>query len=55
MKYILLIAWAANGTGFTAQEFDTLFACEQGAKWVQENNYRGGSIRTTCIRKAQEK
>jgi hypothetical protein len=52
MKWILMIAWAANGTAYTTQEFDTRDACVKAAEWVQANNYRGGRVATVCINTA---
>jgi hypothetical protein len=51
MMWVLLIAWPANGTGYTAQEFETRAACLKAAEWVQANNRRGGHVATVCLNK----
>lgn len=48
MKWILIIAWASNGTGFTMQEFESQVACQKAAIWSKENSWRGAA-RFTCI------
>lgn len=54
MKWILILAWASNGTGYTAQEFDSLYACQVAKIWAENNNFRGSerSMRTVCVNKA---
>lgn len=53
MKWILMIAWASSGTGYTSQDFDTLDACRVARLWAVENDYRGrNSVHTTCINKS---
>jgi hypothetical protein len=53
MKWILLISWAANGTGFTMQEFDTKEACFAAYKWtLAAYTQRGGPMRLVCMSKA---
>lgn len=52
MKWILLIAWAANGTGYTTQEFDSQEACQKAAEWVKAHNNRGGRVDTACLNKS---
>ena len=56
MKWILMIAWAANGTGYTAQEFDTQQACARALEWAKANDYRSsgylrGGTRFVCLPK----
>jgi hypothetical protein len=51
MTWILLIAWAATGTGYTAAEFDSKTACQVAAAWVREANTRGGAVMTVCLNK----
>lgn len=52
MKWILMIAWIANGTGYTTQEFETREACVKASEWAMAHNSRGGQIATACINKA---
>ena len=51
MKWILIIAWAANGTGYTMQEFDTEYACQIAKMWVKNNTPRGPNT-TVCMNKS---
>lgn len=53
MKWILIIAWASNGTGYTMHTFNSETACVAARNWAAENNFRGGGpqgIRATCIK-----
>lgn len=51
MKWILIIAWASNGTGFTTQEFERLYACQVAKVWVTNHSIRGPS-ESVCMNKA---
>jgi len=51
MKWILIIAWAANGTGYTTQEFDSREACLKAGRWVQAASKRGYAD-VVCLNKA---
>ena len=53
VKWILLISWAANGTGFTAQEFDSEQACVAALVWAKEAaRQRGPALDMICMNKA---
>ena len=45
VKFVLILAWSANGVGFTAQEFDSQQACEAAKAWATEAaKVRGGLL-----------
>ena len=51
-KFILLLAWAANGVGFTMQEFDSKAACYSALEWAKQMaDRRGALIGGRCIDK----
>ena len=35
VKFILILAWASNGVGFTMQEFDSKNACNAALEWAK--------------------
>lgn len=51
MKWILIIAWASNGTGFTMQEFESEYACQVAKVWVNNHSVRGPS-EVVCMNKS---
>ena len=53
VKFVLILAWSANGVGFTAQEFDSQQACEAAKAWATEAaKVRGGYFSAVCMNKA---
>ena len=50
-KWILIIAWASNGTGFTMQEFDTEYACQVAKVWAKNASTRGPA-QAVCMNKS---
>lgn len=50
MKWILILAWASNGTAFTMQEFDTEYACQMAKVWSKNASTRG-TVSSVCINK----
>ena len=53
VKFVLILAWSANGVGFTAQEFDSQQACEAAKAWATEaGRARGGYFSAVCMNKA---
>jgi hypothetical protein len=54
MRWILIIAWASSGTGYTMQEFETLYACQVAKIWVDNHSPRSHrDVKdSACINKA---
>ena len=52
VKFILILAWASNGVGFTMQEFDSKNACNAALEWAKiVSEKRGPLLGGRCMDK----
>lgn len=51
MKWVLLVAWVTNGTGFAMQEFETEKECRAAMSSVKEERKRSGPTLIACMNK----